>query len=249
MIIEIIIIIIIISIRLRNDWEILRYDWEIPDTPSVCVCGDEFTVDHAMACRHGGFIIQRHNELCDLKAEMLKMVCYDVEVEPVLQEITGEVLTRGTNKAPDARLDIHARGFWERQKSAFFDVRVCHPNADSYKDLSPKQIYHQHENEKKHMYADRVMEVEQATFTPLVFTTTGGMAEECRRYHSRLAELLTDKKGEEYATTISWIRTKVSFAMLRSALLCLRGSRTTRRISTNLQNNDFALERGLAAIK
>ena len=107
------------------------------------------------------------------------MVCNDVEVEPVLQEITGEVLTRGTNKAPDARLDIHAGGFWERQKSAFFDVRVCHPNADSYKDLNPKQIYRQHENEKKCMYANRVMEVEQATFTPLVFTTTGGMAEEC----------------------------------------------------------------------
>jgi len=93
------------------------------------------------------------------------------------------------------------------------------------------------------------MEVEQATFTPLVFTTTGGMAEECRRYHSRLPELLTDKKGEEYATTISWIWTKVSFAILRSALLCLGGSRATRRISTNLQNTEFALERGLAAIK
>ena len=64
-----------------------------------------------MVCRHGGFIIQRHNELRDLEAEMLKMVCNDVEVEPVLHEITGEVLTRGTNKAPDARLDIHARGF------------------------------------------------------------------------------------------------------------------------------------------
>ena len=47
------------------------------------------------------------------------------------------------------------------------------------------------------MYADRVMEVEQATFTPLVFTTTGGMAGECRRYHNRLAQLLADKKGEE----------------------------------------------------
>ena len=158
----------------------LRYDWEIPDAPSVCVCGDEFTVDHAMVCRHGGFIIQRHNELRDVEAEMLKMVCNDVEVEPVLREITGEMLTRGTNKTLDARLDIHARGFWERQKSAFFDVRVCHPNADSYKDLSSKQIYRQHENEKKRMYADRVMEVEQATFTPLVFTTTGGMAEECK---------------------------------------------------------------------
>jgi len=74
------------------------------------------------------------------------------------------------------------------------------------------------------------MEVEPATFTPLVFTTTRGIAAECRRYHSRLAELLADKKGEEYATTISWIRTKVSLAILRSALLCLRRSRATRRI-------------------
>ena len=49
----------------------LRYDWQIPDTPSVCVCGDEFTVDHAMVCRHGGFIIQRHNELRNLEVEML----------------------------------------------------------------------------------------------------------------------------------------------------------------------------------
>jgi len=55
---------------------------------------------------------------------------------------------------------------------------VCHPNAESYRDLTPQQIYRQHENEKKRMYASRVMEVEQATFKPLVFTTTGGMAPE-----------------------------------------------------------------------
>ena len=62
----------------------LRYDWEITDTPKVCVCGDQFNVDHAMVCRRGGFIIQRHNELRDLEAEMLSMVCNDVEIEPVL---------------------------------------------------------------------------------------------------------------------------------------------------------------------
>ena len=39
--------------------------------------------------------------------------------------------------------------FWERQRSAFFDVRVCHPNADSYRDLTPKEIYKKQENEKK----------------------------------------------------------------------------------------------------
>ena len=58
-------------------------------------------------------------------------------------------LNHGANKAPDARLDIHARGFWERQRSAFFDVRVCLPNAASYRELTSKQIYKKHENEKK----------------------------------------------------------------------------------------------------
>ena len=121
---------------------------------------------------------------------------------------------------------LMSRGFWERQRAAFFHIRVCHPNADSYKDLSPKQIYRIHENEKKRKYNSRVTEIEQGTFTPLVFTTTGGMADECLRYHSRLAQLLSAKKQESYATTISWVRAKVSFAILRSALLCLRGSRT-----------------------
>ena len=57
------------------------------------------------------------------------------------------------------------------------------------------------------------MEVEQGTFTPLVSTTTGGMAEERKRYHNRLAELLAIKKGEDYASTVFWLRAKVSFAL------------------------------------
>ena len=102
-----------------------------------------------MVCQRGGFIIQRHNELRDLKAGMLRMVCNDVEVEPVLQEVTGETLNHGANKASDASLDIHSRGFWERQRSAFLDVRVYHPNANSYRDLTPKQSFKKHANEKK----------------------------------------------------------------------------------------------------
>ena len=98
---------------------------------------------------------------------MLNIACHDVQVEPVPQEITGETLARGTNRSPDARLDVHARGFWERQGSAFFDVRVCHPNAETYKYLTLKQIYLEHDNEKKRMYTSRVLEVEQGTFNLL----------------------------------------------------------------------------------
>ena len=133
----------------------LRYDWPIPDKPSICVCGSLFTVDHAMICKRGVLVIQRHNEIRDLQAELLDMACYDVQVEPALRPITGEEPARGNNQAPDAHLDVHCRGFRERQWAAFFDIRVCHPNGDSYRDLSPKQIYRIHENEKKRILASQ----------------------------------------------------------------------------------------------
>ena len=104
-------------------------------------------------------------------------------------------------------------------------------------------------NYHHHHHTQRVIDVEQGTFTPLVFTTTGGIGEGCKRYHIRLAELIAAKKGEEYANTVFWIRSKVSFAILRSALLCLRGSRTPKRtIRSNVQEADFELDRCLAKI-
>ena len=45
----------IIIIREFRDAIKLRYDWEIADLPAMCTCGDLFTVDHAMVCRHGGW--------------------------------------------------------------------------------------------------------------------------------------------------------------------------------------------------
>ena len=70
---------------------------------------------------------------------------------------------------------------------------------------------------------------------------SGGMGKECLMYHSRLAQLIAIKKGEQYAKTISWIRTRTSFALLRSALVCLRGSRT-RRVPCDIKNVDIDVE-------
>ena len=54
-----------------------------------------------------------------------------------------------TEQPVDAQLEIQARGFWERQGSAFFDVRVCYLNAESYKAPTTKKIYRQHGSEEK----------------------------------------------------------------------------------------------------
>ena len=60
-IIVIIIIVVILDLNKREFREAvrLRYDWPIPDNPSVCVCGSTFTVDHAMICQRGGLLAPR----------------------------------------------------------------------------------------------------------------------------------------------------------------------------------------------
>ena len=75
----------------------LRYYWPVEDIPSTRACGETFTIDQSMICKLGGFITQRHNELRDLEAEFLSMVCSDVEIEPVLQDISGDQLNRGSH--------------------------------------------------------------------------------------------------------------------------------------------------------
>ena len=123
------------------------------------------------------------------------------------------------------------------------------PKTTSYVDyiLNNNNINNNNNNEKKRQYSRRVLEVEQGTFTPLVFTSTGGMAaDECKRFRSQLTELLALKRGDDYATTISWIRAKVSFAILRSALLCLRGTRSKRR-AANITDIDTTSESVLAS--
>ena len=69
------------------------------------------------------------------------------------------------------------------------------------------------------------MEVDQGSFTPLVFTVAGGIGGEGRAFYSQLATLLLLKNGIEKSKVTSWIRSKVNFELLRSMLLCLRDSR------------------------
>ena len=56
----------------------LRYDLPVPRLPDICACGNEFTLDHAMICKIGGFVFLRHNELRDLTGNIMREVCRNV---------------------------------------------------------------------------------------------------------------------------------------------------------------------------
>ena len=69
------------------------------------------------------------------------------------------------------------------------------------------------------------MDVELGTFTPLVFGTNGGMGLVCQNLSRILANKLSSKNNEPYASVISWLRIQLSFAVLRTVHRCVRGSR------------------------
>ena len=64
-------------------------------------------------------------------------------------------------------------------EKTFFDVRVFNPHAFSNRNQTPSACYRKHKREKKRTYAQRILEVEHLSFTPLVFSAT------CRRNRER----------------------------------------------------------------
>ncbi len=85
------------------------------------------------------------------------------------------------------------------------------------------------EGDKKREYGERIREVEHGSFTPLVFTTRGGMGQEATVVVRKLADDLALKCNESYSRVVSWMRCCLAFSLARSAIRCVRGSRSIRR--------------------
>ena len=136
------------------------------------------------------------------------------------------------NTGDKSRLDVSAIGVWGPQQRSFLDVRVFHPNSPSYTNKPLEQLYNNHEREKKRLYNERVIQVEKGSFTPLVFSTFGGLGPECEKFHQRVAQLISKKTNQTYSKVVDHIRTRIRFSLLRSVLISLRGVRGKDRYVT-----------------
>jgi hypothetical protein len=213
-----------------RDQLLMRYKWPLPDLPTTCSCGASFDLNHSQICHLGGFINMRHDELRNLMASEMKQVLHDVEIEPRLAPLSGEILQpRTAISSNEARSDIRARGFWQRQRNAFFDIRIFYPHASSYLSRNLPKLYASMEQSKKREYQDRILQVEQGSFTPLIFSSLGGMGVEASAAIKELAVMLSNQRNEPYSHTICLLRCRISFALMRASSTCLRGSRPRRR--------------------
>ena len=159
------------------------------------MCDKDFTLSHTLSCPHGAFPIIRHNEVRDLAASLMTDVCHDVQVEPQPHALSGEVMHHRSAVFDDnARVDIRASGFWRcLHHLTFFDVRVFNSFAASNRSTTLATTFRRHEAEKHRAYEERIREVEHGSFTPLVFSSSGGMGKAATTTYKHLAQLPSEK--------------------------------------------------------
>ena len=68
------------------------------------------------------------------------------------------------------------------------------------------------------------MNVEHRTFTPLAFSLIGDEGPKTSMFHKHIAQKLANKTEERYKKVQTLIRCKLSFLILKSVLVSIRGS-------------------------
>ena len=208
----------------------IRYGWDLLNIPLECKCHEKFSLQHALDCKLGGLRTIQHNEARDTMAQFMKEAGYtQVETEPILQPLSGEEFFYKTaNKDSEARSDIKCYSFYKHMRQAYFDIKVVSPYAKSNMNLKPAQLFRNAELSKNREYRERILQVEHGDFTPLVFTCAGGIAPQSQMVLKRLAERISEKQNIHVSQVAGLLRAKISFALLRTTLLCVRSSRSKK---------------------
>ena len=125
-------------------------------------------------------------------------------------------------------IDIKSNSLWgSRFNYTFFDVKIFNPHSKSCL-KTIKDAYKYQESIKRNKYEERICETKHSSFNALFFSCSGGAGPSASRIMKQLATKMSGERGEPYADTISYIRTKISFALPRSCILCLRGCRALK---------------------
>ena len=230
----------------------LRYGWAFGALPKHCDgCGAKFTVEHALTCKKGGLVLNRHNEVRD---ELGYLACQainpsSVRDEPIINIGRGanssglpdkaktQQTTKATpNKSPDPttdgqpfdRGDLLIRSLFDKQTSCVIDVRITDGDSPSRLSSSPAKVILSQEKEKKRKYLTACLE-QRRHFAPYVCDVYGLLGAEAQAVNKRLAVRLASKWTAPYSATMGFVNARVSVAILRGVHQCLRGSRVPFR--------------------
>jgi hypothetical protein len=189
-------------------------------------CGDTFTVNHALTCAKGGLVLLRHNAMAQEWHDLCASATTPTAVsdEPLIYTGPAALRESGADQNKDLRGDVAVQGFWKRQTTAIFDIRVTDTDAKSYQGQSAQKSIARQEKEKKDKYVDACVE-RRRQFTPLVYSVDGLLGSEARAASKRLACLLSQKWKCAYSDVCGYVLSRQALALVRTTSLCLRGTR------------------------
>ena len=116
----------------------------------------------------------------------------------------------------------------------------------THRKMLVEKVLSKHEQDKRN-YNRRIMNVEDGTFPPFVYFVTGSEGTETSTFRCHLASKTALKKDERNEYVVNFIRCKLPFLILRSALTCVRGSRPYDKDSVMV--DDFSLTCDSAGIQ
>ena len=119
-------------------------------------------LQHALDCKTGGLVIQRHNEVRDCLGDMAAQVWSQVVREPIVKEADSKA------DGPGLRADLGIQGVWTPQVEALLDIKVIDTDAPSHLHRTPESYLDTGARERKKAVEDR-----QGTFTPFVTSLMG----------------------------------------------------------------------------
>ena len=219
--------------------------------PAIFEC-EVSGAERRLSSRMGGLGIRNPTEECNLAYEIsrrssdmiLKLwlksyhcfslgchwrhVVFGLEPSQVKKELIVREADPVTETPALVAVLVAVRGVWMPQELTLIDVRVIDTDANSYSNKSPQEGLRTAEIEKKRKHG-AACEARRAAFTPFCVLVDELLGKEAQQFLKRLADDLARKWEKQYSETMEWIRARLSFAVLRASILCLRGSRTKWR--------------------
>ena len=234
----------------------LRYGRTLANLPRTCDgCGANFSLEHALTCKVGGLIIQRHDEINQELASLSTMALRNssVRAEPLINPGSADKVKKSPPKqgspTPDTppespdnrdRGDLLVRNLWKQGSDCIIDVRVTNLDAPSYASRDPASVLASHKKQKKKKYVEEFL-MQRRTFSPFVLSSDGMLGFEANNVLKQLARILADKWDRPYSAVCGMVKARISIACVRATHLCLRGSRVpVSTMSRRIQWSDGA---------
>ena len=74
----------------------------------------------------------------------------------------------------------------------------------------------------------------------IVMSAFGGFGYESGIFVKKLIEKLAEKRGDEKSIVANYVRTKLSFELVRSQVACIRGARKMQKMTIDTAEMDIA---------